>query len=407
VARYTFIVWNLHPLPLAGFDRRTPNVSYADFTVVEDTASGRIASLMGLVSQTWNYGGISFGCGQPEAIVTHPDYRRKGLVRKQLEVIHSLSAARGDQVQVIWGNPWYYRQFGYEYALEGLWDIHRAIRAHHIPAADDDTVAACSLRQVTRTDYPFIRQLHETGMKRNIINVTKFDPDWELHFEGWTKGAHVSRDWRIIEDPDGSPLGYLCFHDEAESGGFGVHQIELTSEAPYLQYMPGILRQLWDRATKLNRGTPPRDIKLYLGREHPAYSPISRSTHLEKGQLECLYIRVPDIVSYLRHITPALENNLAGSPAAGFTGTLRITLFRNGLEIDIESGRITRIDPWKADSFWHTPAFHDLAFPQLVFGHRRCTELEDIYVDCNVDDRSAVVLDSLFPPFKGTMWLGN
>jgi len=73
----------------------------------------------------------------------------------------------------------------------------------------------------------------------------------------------------------------------------------------------------------------------------------------------------------------------------------------------IDSGRITGIENWKADSLWHAPAFPDLTFLQLVFGRRRCKELSDIYVDCNLDDHSALVLDSLFPPFKGTMWLGN
>ena len=386
---------------------RHPNVSYDDFTVVEDTATGRIASFIGLVSQTWNYGGVFLGCGQPEAIVTHPDYRRHGLVKRQMEVIHDLSAARGELVQVIWGNPWYYRQFGYEYALEGLWDIHRAIRPHHIHDAGNKGSFACRLREVGRADYKFIRRLHDTATKRHIIKVEKFDRDWEFHFEGWTKGAHASRDWRIIESPGGSPLGYLCFHDEAQSGGFGVHQIELIPEAGWAGLMPEILRQLFGLATELNGDTPPADIKLYLGSEHPAYTPISRGTRLEKGQLECLYVRVPDLVAYLRKITPALEQNLARSPAAGFTGDLKISLFRTGLEIAIQSGRITRIDPWRAENFWHVPAFPDLTILQLVFGRRRCAELEDIYVDCNVDDRSALVLDSLFPKFKGTMWLGN
>lgn len=386
---------------------RHPNAGYKDFTVVEDVARGRIVSLIGLISQTWLYQGVAFGCGQAEAIVTHPQYRQNGLVRKQMEVIHRLSAARGEWVQVIWGNPWYYRQFGYEYALEGLWDIHRKIRPHHIPDREEKIAALGAIRKAARADYPFIRQLYENGMKRNVINVKKFDKDWEFHFEGWAKGAHASRDWMIIEHPDGSPLGYLCYHNEAESGGFGIHQIELLPGIGYLAVMPGILRRLWDLATDLNQGESPTDIKLYLGRKHPAYQPIARSTRLQQGQLECLYIRAPDIASYLNHIAPALEKNLADSPAAGFTGTLQITMFRNGIEMDIESGYITRIDPWKADSFWHIPAFPDLTFLQLVFGRRRCAELEKIYVDCNVDEQSAVVLDSLFPPFKGTMWLGN
>jgi len=56
--------------------------------------------------------------GRPELVGTHPDYRRRGLIRAQFKIIHQWSAARGHAMQAITGIPWYYRQFGYEMALE-------------------------------------------------------------------------------------------------------------------------------------------------------------------------------------------------------------------------------------------------------------------------------------------------
>ena len=119
---------------------------------------------------------------------------------------------------------------------------------------------------------------------------------------------------------------------------------EIAEDTSYLQLMPGILRQLWDLATKENQGRPPEDVKLYLGREHPAYQPINNTTRLRRGEMQCLYIRVADVVDFLRHIAPALEKNLAASSVSDFTGKLQITMFRSGLEIDLKCGRIDRID---------------------------------------------------------------
>lgn len=384
---------------------RHPNARFQDFTVVEDRTTGQLVSLMGLISQTWQYGDVPFGCGQPEAIVTHPDYRQHGLVRKQMAVIHQLSRARGELIQVIWGIPWYYRQFGYEYALEGLWDTHRKIRPHHIPSVDDPRTKLCRLRPISRKYYGFIRQLHENFENRNHIRTEKSFEEWLFHFQGWQAKAHARREWRIIEHPNGTPAGFLSYHNEPGSGGFGVHQMELTEESSYIQLMPAILRQLWDLAVQENQGKTPEDIKLYLGQQHPAYEPILNETRLHKGDMECLYIRVENLVDFLRHIAPALEKNLSISSVSDFSGKLKITLFKSGLEIDIQDGKVMSINKWKADSFWHTPAFPDQTFLQLVFGHRRCRELSNMYVDCNVDDQSALVLDALFPPFKGTMWL--
>ena len=59
-----------------------------------------------------------FGCGRIEQVGTDPLYRRRGLIRKQMDVIHALSDSKGELVQAITGIPWYYRQFGYEFALD-------------------------------------------------------------------------------------------------------------------------------------------------------------------------------------------------------------------------------------------------------------------------------------------------
>ena len=72
-----------------------PTVKASDFTLVEDTHTNKIVSSMCLISQTWAYRGIPFKLGRPEVVVTEPEYRRRGLVRKQFEVIHALSAAKG------------------------------------------------------------------------------------------------------------------------------------------------------------------------------------------------------------------------------------------------------------------------------------------------------------------------
>ncbi len=89
-----------------------------DVTVVEDTGTGRIVSALFLIPQLWTYAGVTLKVGQPELIATHPDYRRRGLVRAQFDVVHEWSRRAGHVWQFISGIPWYYRQFGYTYGLD-------------------------------------------------------------------------------------------------------------------------------------------------------------------------------------------------------------------------------------------------------------------------------------------------
>ncbi len=71
-----------------------PTFKPDDFTIVEDTQSGKIVSSMNLISQTWSYGGIPIAVGRPELVGTDPAYRNRGLVRAQFEIVHAWSLAR-------------------------------------------------------------------------------------------------------------------------------------------------------------------------------------------------------------------------------------------------------------------------------------------------------------------------
>jgi hypothetical protein len=54
--------------------RPHPTFGSADFTIVEEQATGRIVSSLNLISQTWAYAGIPFKVGRPELVGTLPEF---------------------------------------------------------------------------------------------------------------------------------------------------------------------------------------------------------------------------------------------------------------------------------------------------------------------------------------------
>jgi GNAT superfamily N-acetyltransferase len=89
-----------------------PTFDPSDVTIVEDTNTGAIVSSISLIPQPWSYEGVRLKAGLPELVGTRPDYRRRGLIRAQFEIIHRWSARRGHRAQAIGGIPNFYRQFG-------------------------------------------------------------------------------------------------------------------------------------------------------------------------------------------------------------------------------------------------------------------------------------------------------
>lgn len=381
-----------------------PTTGAGDFLIVEDTRAGAIASSLCLISQRWSYAGIPFGVGRPEMVGTHPDYRRRGLVRAQFEVIHQWSATRGEMAQMIGGIPWYYRQFGYEMALE--LDAGRFGYPADVPALEAGATEPYHIRPATEADIPFIARAYEHGMRRGRVVCLRDMEQWRYDLTGHSPTSDMRLDIRVIETPDAVPVGFFGHHPRLWNGGIFVSVHELAPGVSWLPVTPTALRHLKSvgesYATSDNRfGT----INFDVGAEHPVYRVIP-STLRGVRRPYAWYVRIADLAGFLRHIAPALEARLADSILVGHTGELKLNFYRTGLGLQFTEGRLTAIAPWQPDAHERgQAAFPDLTFLQLLFGYKSLDELNQAFPDCMIrTDDARVLLDTLFPKQGSNVW---
>ena len=381
-----------------------PTVKASDFTIIEDTRTNKIVSSMCLISQTWTYCGIPFKLGRPEVVVTEPEYRRRGLVRKQFEVIHALSASRGELMQGITGIPWYYRQFGYEMAMDV--DGTRGVDGIHLPKLKDGDSETYRLRPAVEADRTFIREVYDHTRRRQPFAALRSEAEWDYEFNGRSEKDFAHRKWLIVETAARERLGYVQYYPWIEDNTLYIVQMELKSGVGYLNLMPSVLHGLW----KIAQTTPAwgnqelKTLMLELGRTHPAYHALL-GNKIHRDEPYGLYIRVPNLVAFLQHIQSALEKNLVGTVAEGYNGALKVNRYRSGVQLKFNGGKITDISNWSPDSVEDGDTrFPDLTFLQLLCGCRRFNELKTNFVDCDGNDEAGVLLDCLFPPFTGNVW---
>ena len=386
-----------------------PTSRAADFMLVEETSTGKIASSLGLISQTWSYEGIPFGLGQIDAVSTDPAFRRRGLVRAQMEAIHALSAQRGELVQAIPGIPWYYRQFGYEMALnlEGS----RVCFRHNIPKLEAEASEPHTVRSATMDDLPFIMEMYQQATERSMIAAPRSKEHWIFDLSGRSELNGLHRKLCVIEQgaSDQTSIGLIVHSRKTYDGNLGVQLLETAAGIPLLTVIPGILRYLEstgsDYAKREEREF--RAIEFYLGDEHPLYDSIpGRLTR--RTPPYAWYIRVPDLSAFLRHIAPALERRLASSAQAGYSGELRISFYRRGLRFTFSQGAIS-VEAWTPEDIEEgDAAFPDLTFLQLLFGFRSLEELLHAFPDCAaITDASRALLPILFPKKDSNVWDGG
>jgi hypothetical protein len=368
-----------------------------DFTIVEETATRRIVSTMNLISQTWSYEGIQFGVGRPELVGTLLEFRNRGLVRIQFEEIHKWSAERGEIVQAITGIPFYYRQFGYEMALD--LDGRRFGGEAQLPKLKEGETEPYLIRSAQESDLSFIEKLYDQTKKRSMIACERTPELFRYELMGLSENNNC---WVncVIENKAGEPVGFFRHPGYNQQGSLAAARYELNPGVSWLETTPSVVRYLWAKGQEYatRNGGKCNWFGFVLGAAHPAYEALGNRLPTVRDPY-AWYLRIPDLRGFLNHIKPVLEKRVADSIAAGHSREIRISFYRTGLRIMIEHGKITAIGPWKPTSGEEGDvAFPDLTFLQLLFGYRSYKELEYTFADCWCDSEDVrVLLNILFP----------
>ncbi len=383
-----------------------PTFNVDDFTIVEDADTGAIVSCLCLISQTWSYGGVQFGVGRPELVGTHPDYRNRGLIRAQFDVIHGWSAGRGEKMQAITGIPYFYRQFGYEMAI--TLGGRRMGYKPQVPKLKDGEDEPYRIRPATEADLPFIAQLYEQGASRGSVACVWDGALWRYELAGKREKNADGKALAAIETLSGEPVGFVAHAPRLWSGRVSAAPYEIKPGVSWLAVTPTVLRYLWSLGEAWAAEDPKQELKcfsLWLGAEHPAYEVMDKwLPHTVEPY--AWYVRVPDLPGFLQHVSPALERRLEGSLLAGHSGELKLSFYRSGLRLVFEGGRLVEVMPWQPTPEEEGDAgFPDLTFLQLLFGYRSMAELDHAFADCWASgDKGRPLLDALFPKQPSDIW---
>jgi hypothetical protein len=375
-----------------------PTLRPEDFTIIEETATKRIISSMNLIPQTWSYEGIEFGVGRPELVGTLPEFRNRGLVRIQFDEIHKWCQERNFPVQAITGIPFYYRQFGYEMALDFV--ARRFGYEANVPKLKDGEEERFHVRPAIEDDLPFIAEVYAGAIKRHAIACVRSPEIFRYELDGRSEESNMHFEFQIIEDRRGKRLGYLQHPNHLSDTGLIAIWYELKQGISWLDVTPSVVRYLWNKGQEYARrdGRTCTSFGFYGGANYPVYEALGNDLPSVREPY-AYYLRVPDLPGFLNHIRPALEKRLAESIAVGYSGVLCIGFYRDGLKLTFERGRLTSIETWKPRAHEEgDAAFPDLTFLQMLFGYRSFDELHRSFADCFWDNNTArVVMNALFP----------
>lgn len=367
-----------------------PTMTWDDYYLVEDTGTGEIVSTLCLIPQTWSFDGIPFKVGRVEAVLTHPDYRRRGLVRRQFEALHERCADLGLPVQAITGITYYYRLFGYEYALElGGGPLISTVQLPDPPAD-----LPYNLRDWQPGDLPHIQAFYNAHLQDKLVSMPRTPALWPFFFEE-TDSQNINHQWLMTITEHDTPIGYLAL--QTFPWGPRLTVTELALNRPYSAVIPWLVPRLRDEIPRRHPDATPPYQRIYfqLGTHHPVYPYLEPFLPYQSNSY-AWYLRLPDTAGFVRQIAPALERRLTGT-LAGLTQTLTIQFYDGGLRLEFEDGKLKAVENLPFGVEKEDAAFPPGVFLKLLFGYRSVEEITHAFPDAYVKRTHKGIFEALFP----------
>lgn len=381
----------IHGEGVAGMTRNLaihyPGMRGRDLIFVEDEASGEVISSLCLIPWTLVYEGVRLPVGEMGIVGTLESHRRRGLVRAQVAFFRRRLAERGCQLSLIQGIPYFYRQYGYEYAipLEGC----LRFTGRDLPPA---TEARFSFRPAVLDDIPLLARLYDEAGCDLPIRTARDETVWRYLFQH-TPGTETEAETLVIEDEGGRVAGYLRLP---------AHHFfdELTvNETSRLGYDAAVATLHHTVALGAERQAP--GVRLNL----PPDCTLSRAARAFGAHDMGVYawqIHVPDLAAFLRAIGPALEQRIAASPFAGLTKDVPLSFYQESVVLRFAGGRLAEVvRGGPAEGEINLPPY---AFTPLLFGHHSLDELRAAYPDVSVDRAWRLLVETLFPKATGFLY---
>jgi hypothetical protein len=290
---------------------------------------------------------------------------------------HDRSAARGHLAQVLIGIPYFYRQFGYQYAIE----LPRSRVVRTVPSPG----GGHTVRTAGPGDLPAMAELQLATQRAADLSMPHSPACWR-----WLVARDGSH--QLIVERAGVPVatGRLTAPDDDDEAVLG--EVAATDPAAAYALVAHAAAGTGGLLVKERPGSPGGDALESL------LAPPPR-------QAAQYYVRVPDVTALLEHLRPVLAARLAASELAGARGEVVVSFFRHHVRMSYAAGTVGEVRP---AGVMQAPAAvggagvaPDLA-GALVFGPHGIAGLAERHPDVYPGPNEAL-LRTLFPPIRADL----
>jgi len=353
-----------------------------DHVMAVECGEETVAALI-LIPQTWAVDGLELRVAEMGCVATHPDHRGRGLQRILNDRFDVYARDNGFDLCALAGIPYFYRQFGYEYAVD--LDHSTSIDANMIL----EPVSNLEARPFSEPDIDAASRMLDEAQSRYHVRCPRTRNVWLMqHRTGHYNGEPFNS---VALTEVGDVKAYLRYSLKQGDGAFLLKEAGLESPA-YAEHILTFIKE-----TCRTHGLSKVVSKQFYGDE-PTRTLISLGG--ESVRPYAWQVKALDYPGLLKKLAPLLESRLRDSGYGDLTEALNLNFRKFNVKVTVEHGKIVGVEQ-NSETGDRGIGLNPYVFPQLLLGHRSLGELMDAYPDVRVRDNHRALMEALFPKRPG------
>ena len=361
------------------FVEKHPGMTQGDYFMVKHGEKA-VAGLV-LIPQRWSIDGVELKVAEMGCVGTDPAYRRKRLQYILNEKFDEYARENGYDLCVLAGIPYFYRQFGYQYAVE--LDYLSTVDVEKLPRDSKLTT-----RSFEPQDIQAAQRLLDETQRKYMVHSVRTDEIWRMQEETRTYGADPFKGNVIL---DGNQMiAYIRWWTEPKEKTLVIKELALKDRAQSRE-IAGIIRAEAEKQG-LNK------ILSKLSYED-AFSKYLIKLGADKDKIYAWQVKILNPRGFLEKLGPVLERRLKDSEFKGLSKELRMNFWKYAISLKFEDGKLVSVE--EVTEAKRVLGMNPYASIQLFLGYRSREELEYMYPDFYIRGGNQRLIDVLFPRSPG------
>ncbi|MBT7187334.1 GNAT family N-acetyltransferase [Candidatus Bathyarchaeota archaeon] len=341
-----------------------------------------VAGLL-LIPQVWKLGDVELKVAEMGCVGTDPEHRRINLQRVLNNEFDEYAKQHGFDLCALAGIPFFYRQFGYQYAVQLNYSTE--IPLDKIPEKETEfRIGDFTDDHIDKADI-ILRKSQE----RYLVHSVRSQEIWEMQQKTCTYGADPFQTAGLFHE--NGFVGYYRYSVDQEKKSIKIKELALDEKISPEDLAGVIVKHASLLGlTTVNTGLSHQD----------EFSKFLISLGAKTNRPYAWQVKILDLTKFLAQISPVLELRIKNSEFKGVSKELVMNFWKFAIKMEFQDGKMTDIEKVYGEED-RTIGWNPYAFIQLALGYKDRKELEEMYPDFRVRGDVGGLIDVMFPKQPG------